>query len=316
MNARLWAATIACGVLFAGLAAGSASAQATRTWVSGVGDDVNPCSRTAPCKTFAGAISKTAAGGEINCLDPGGFGTVTITKALSIVCDTTEGGVAASSTNGITVNAGTMDIVYLSGLDLEGFNTGLIGVNVLQAAAVHIHNSKIRGFNSAGVKFAPNQVSELYLVNTTVADNAGGSVLAAPGTNGSGYVAMRNVSLLNSASFGFKLDVSGASTGVMSAAIQDSTIAGNNSGGIVANSTTTGSTAKALIQVTHSVVIGNQQGIFSAGSADSAIFFAESTVTANVTGFVQSGGGILTSYKNNFVDGNGTLGTFGQTSPQ
>src|SRR5438477_3797204 len=49
-----------------------AFAQATRTWVSGVGDDVNPCSRTAPCKTFAGAISKTAGGGEIDVLDPGG----------------------------------------------------------------------------------------------------------------------------------------------------------------------------------------------------------------------------------------------------
>ena len=70
-----------------------ASAQATRTWVSGVGDDVNPCSRTAPCKTFAGAISKTAAGGEINCLDPGGFGAVTITKAMTIDCNYTEGGV-------------------------------------------------------------------------------------------------------------------------------------------------------------------------------------------------------------------------------
>src|SRR5687768_12498119 len=78
-----------------------ASAQATRTWVSGVGDDANPCSRTAPCKTFAGAISKTAAGGEINCLDPGGFGGVTITKSISIICDHTEGGVLVSGTNAI-----------------------------------------------------------------------------------------------------------------------------------------------------------------------------------------------------------------------
>src|SRR6059036_1925940 len=62
----------------------AAQAQATRTWVSGVGDDVNPCSRTAPCKTFAGAISKTAVNGEINCLDPGGFGAVTISKGLTI----------------------------------------------------------------------------------------------------------------------------------------------------------------------------------------------------------------------------------------
>ena len=81
-----------------------AHAQATRTWVSGVGDDVNPCSRTAPCKTYAGAISKTAAGGEINCLDPGGFGALTITKSISIVCAYTEGGVLAAGTTGFTIS--------------------------------------------------------------------------------------------------------------------------------------------------------------------------------------------------------------------
>src|SRR3979411_1949165 len=86
-----------------------ASAQATRTWVSGVGDDANPCSRTAPCKTFPGAISKTAAGGEINCLDPGGFGGVTITKAITIACEGVTAGVLVSGTNAIIVNAGPSD---------------------------------------------------------------------------------------------------------------------------------------------------------------------------------------------------------------
>src|SRR6059058_5256047 len=79
-----------------------AQAQATRTWVSGVGDDLNPCSRTAPCKTFAGAISKTAAGGEINVLDAGGFGTVTITKSIRIDGTPFISGVLASQINGIT----------------------------------------------------------------------------------------------------------------------------------------------------------------------------------------------------------------------
>src|SRR5580693_2238323 len=82
------------------LFAAPASAQATRTWVSGVGDDANPCSRTAPCKTFAGAISKTSAGGEINCLDPGGFGALTITQAITISCEAGTAGVLVSGTNG------------------------------------------------------------------------------------------------------------------------------------------------------------------------------------------------------------------------
>src|SRR5690349_12599617 len=97
------------GCLVALLYAAPAQAQASRTWVSGVGNDANPCSRTAPCKTFAGAISKTAANGEINCLDPGGFGVVTITKAITIACDGVTAGVLASLTNGIIVNAGAND---------------------------------------------------------------------------------------------------------------------------------------------------------------------------------------------------------------
>src|SRR5258708_40252676 len=92
------------------LSAATAQAQATRTWVSGVGDDANPCSRTAPCKTFAGAISKTAAGGIINCLDSGGFGDVTITKAITIICgESGEAGVLVSGTNAIIVQAGPND---------------------------------------------------------------------------------------------------------------------------------------------------------------------------------------------------------------
>src|SRR5437870_2432939 len=97
-----------------------AHAQATRTWVSGVGDDVNPCSRTAPCKTFAGAISKTAAGGEIDALDPGGFGAVTITKAITIDGAGTNASILASTTNGIVINAGAADVVILRNLSING----------------------------------------------------------------------------------------------------------------------------------------------------------------------------------------------------
>src|SRR5437868_4037205 len=122
------------------MVASIASAQATRTWVSGVGDDANPCSRTAPCKTFAGAISKTAAGGIINCLDPGGFGAVTITKSITIDCGATLGGVLATGLNGIIINDAVNQVggirVILKGLSIEGSpqsNPGLIGVNIIRA---------------------------------------------------------------------------------------------------------------------------------------------------------------------------------------
>ena len=125
-------------------------AQATRTWVSGVGDDANPCSRTAPCKTFAGAISKTATGGEINVLDPGGFGGVTITKAITIRSDSIEAGVLVSGTSGIVINAPSTASVVLDGLDFEGGSNGtsIHGINILSGRDVLIRNSSIRGFNS------------------------------------------------------------------------------------------------------------------------------------------------------------------------
>src|SRR3954447_4851082 len=163
-----------------------ASAQATRTWVSGVGDDANPCSRTAPCKTFAGAISKTANGGEINCLDPGGFGGVTITKSLTIKCHYTEGGVLVSGTNAIVINATATDKVTLRGLDINGIGTGaptsLTGVKVLSAKQVNIFDSEIYRFK-AGVAVVPtSSQTRVVAKNNHIHDNGVG-VINAPGNN-------------------------------------------------------------------------------------------------------------------------------------
>src|SRR6185295_8949346 len=164
-------------LLFAGLlmAGTPLYGQATRTWVSGVGDDVNPCSRTAPCKTFAGAISKTAPGGEINCLDPGAFGAVTITKALSIICQYTEAGALATlGSNDIIVNAGVNDRVYLSGLDLNGAGTGLNGIRFIAGKSLTVERSIIRGFGNAngnGISFQPSGSSTLTVNDSTIEFN-------------------------------------------------------------------------------------------------------------------------------------------------
>ena len=114
--------------------ASAAHAQATRTWVSGVGDDANPCSRTAPCKTFAGAISKTADGGEIDCVDPGGFGAVTITKTITIDGGGTFASILAAGTNGVNVNdsasgAQNTKIATLRNISINGAGTGVVGIN-------------------------------------------------------------------------------------------------------------------------------------------------------------------------------------------
>jgi hypothetical protein len=172
----------------------SASAQATRTWVSGVGDDANPCSRTAPCKTFAGAISKTAARGEINCLDPGGFGGVTITKAIAIKCHYTEGGVLVSGTNAIVVNAGVNDRVTLRGLDINGIGTGLNGIRIIQARSVRVLDSEIFGFVRNGIDIEPNAgvLTRVVVDRTHIHDNTGNGVLVAPPTTGLARVTLRN----------------------------------------------------------------------------------------------------------------------------
>jgi hypothetical protein len=127
-----------------------AHAQASRTWVSGVGDDVNPCSRTAPCKTYAGAISKTAAGGEISTLDPGGFGAVTITKSITISGDGTLASIFAAGTNGVVVNGAGIKVV-LRNLSIHGFGTGFNAIRIINAASVVVDKVSITSFTQDGI---------------------------------------------------------------------------------------------------------------------------------------------------------------------
>ena len=163
------------GMMLTFMAVAPAQAQATRTWVSGVGDDANPCSRTAPCKTFAGAISKTAAAGEINCLDPGGFGAVTITKSMMISCEAGTAGVLTSAGNGVNVNALATDTVILRGLVFDGLGTASSGVRVTSAQAVQVVNCVIRGFN-LGIEFVPTSNAKLFSSDVILSENSTGGI--------------------------------------------------------------------------------------------------------------------------------------------
>ena len=152
-----------------------AQAQATRTWVSGVGDDVNPCSRTAPCKTFAGAISKTALGGEINPVDPAGFGAVTITKSITIDGTGVLAGILAAGTNGINIKitdaTDTAKAVRIRGLAINGAGTGFQGIQVQAANSVTIEDTVIDGFTKDGINA---QAGQVYVTNTAIRNNATG----------------------------------------------------------------------------------------------------------------------------------------------
>jgi hypothetical protein len=219
-----------------------AHAQATRTWVSGVGADDNPCSRTAPCKTFAGAIMKTAAHGEINVLDPGGYGGVTITKSISIISDTSLGGALVDGSNAIIINAGASDVVLLRGLSIQGVGPGglpgvsLNGVRILQAARVHIAKSLIQGFTHAtdgnGVQIVPtaNPVT-VFISDTTITKNRQG-VFGNP---------------------------SGAATAT---AFLDRVIIDNTS------ATGVRAVSGATIRVSNSVITGNFRGVLASGTGE------------------------------------------------
>src|SRR5918993_119992 len=171
----------------------AAHAQATRTWVSGVGDDVNPCSRTAPCKTYAGAISKTARNGEISTLDPGGFGAVTLTKSITINGGgggQGYGSIVASLVNGITINitdaADTLKTVRLNHLDINGISNGLDGIRWLAGLELHVENTFIDGFTGDGIDVAFTALNNTFfsMRNVTIRNCAGSGVKTAANTTG------------------------------------------------------------------------------------------------------------------------------------
>jgi parallel beta helix pectate lyase-like protein len=287
----------------------SAFAQATRTWVSGVGDDVNPCSRTAPCKTFAGAISKTAAGGEIDVLDPGGFGGVTITKSITIDGLGFHAGLVVQGTNAIIINAGAADKVTLRGLDINGLNgtasPALNGVRILSARSVTIQNSDIYGFGQNGVDMEDSvSNAKLTVLNSRIINNTGNGVVVA------------------------------AAAGVISTAtVRNSQISGNGCGLVASGHTLSGvftvdcdtsataTTGSARINAFDNIINDNDltagasgsSGVFANGQS-SVVRISSNLITGNTFGlraldFAAGGTTGIVSFQNNLVIGNLTNGS-------
>jgi Right handed beta helix region len=264
-----------------------AYAQATRTWVSGVGDDANPCSRTAPCKTFPGAISKTAASGEIDVLDPGGFGAVTITKSIVIDGSSALAGILVSGTNGINVVAGTNDVVILRNLDINGVGTGLSGIHITGAGDVRVENCKIYGFN-LGIE-DDRTSGHLAVSNTVVSNNRQTGILASPGAGGTLNVSLDHVQMHSNANAGF------AGSGAVRALVVQS-LATSNAYGFYAE-------GGAVLDLTDSVASGNT-GIGVMSYTGATIRLSNTSVTSNSTGLWAGAGASLLSYGTNRVAGN------------
>ena len=203
---------------------------ATRTWVSGVGDDANPCSRTAPCKTFAGAISKTAQpGGEIDALDPGGFGAVTITGGTTINGGKGNvAGVLVAGTNGIVVAAAANDTVILRNLDINGTDSGLSGVVFQSGKALYIEDSTIENFTVDGVQVSPSAGGTVVLKNDVIRNDTQSGVLAAAGSAPVNVV-IQNCTIQGNGN-GVVAGVNGSASSPTNVDIQGNTISGNGHG--------------------------------------------------------------------------------------
>jgi hypothetical protein len=270
-----------------------AQAQATRTWVSGVGDDVNPCSRTAPCKTFAGAISKTATNGEINCLDPAGYGAVTVTKSITIDCEDTQGSILSSGTNGVIVNitsaTDTKKAFKIRGISINGAGTGINGIRILAANYVQLDEVVIDGMTQHGVSIETTSGSPKVIVQDTHIRSVAGNGINAFITGGSVSLVVGGSQLLGTAT-GLSLSNNTAAT------ITDSQVAGNTTGLVAFN---------AALAVRNCTISNNTTGV--SALTGGTIRLMGSMVTSNGTGLSLGGGSIVSHVSNvfaaNTVDG-------------
>ena len=276
-SASLLPAALIFGLLTALLPA-VATAQATRTWVSGVGDDANPCSRTAPCKTFAGAISKTQDGGEISVLDPGGYGAVSITKGITIDGTGSMGSILNAGVNGIIVNAPNKRVA-LKNLTLNGGGTGLTGVRVLAASQLLIDTVSILG-SADGIDFAPTGNSSLVIKDSTISVSDEGLKLRP--SLGTTFITVDDTT------------VTGGTTAVFANAgfsvISDSVLSNNSAFGIYAEGV-------AVVNVEHGQINNNAVGV-QAATASSIIRLSDTGFYNNNTALACGPGALVTAGNN------------------
>ena len=282
-----------------------ANAQATRTWVSGVGNDENPCSRTAPCKTWAGAISKTAAGGEMNALDPGGYGTLTITKSITVDGGSGSGWastLASLGTTGFIINdsasgtPGTI-VVKLRNLSINGAGTtlGVNGISFTSGASLSIENVRIYHFTGDGIRKATSTAGRLIVQDTTISDCAGDAIELG-GTNAThDAVTIDNVRITRN---GNGVKVSNRANVAISNSVLSNNTATASSAAVISTSAIAGG---AIIDLENCQINFNSVGVQS--NAGNGIRLSNVHMTGNANALNFNGGGIGT-YNNNRIFGN------------
>jgi hypothetical protein len=280
-----------------------AHGQATRTWVSGVGDDANPCSRTAPCKTFAGAISKTAAGGEISVLDPGGFGAVTITKSITINGTGTLAGILASFVNGVIVSAGANDTVILRDISINGAGNGLTGIRYLSAGTLMVDHCSIYGFKGSpgrGIDAGLSATGNLKVVDTVI-ENVLEDAIRMTTSSGLLIADIDNIRIMNCGQTAVH-----AGDNVRGAITHSRINRALNTGVLIGG-------GNSEVNIDESSISFCSFGLKS--NAGSTLRVSNTLIGNNSVGLSLNGGAIV-SLSGNSVTGNGFPGPFTSTSPK
>ncbi|MBV8928899.1 MAG: right-handed parallel beta-helix repeat-containing protein [Mycobacteriaceae bacterium] len=293
----------------------AAQAQASRTWVSGVGDDANPCSRTAPCKTWAGAISKTAAGGEIDALDPGGFGALSIGKAL--VIDGGGGQVASTLVSGVNqsafyINGGANDQITIRNIRINGISqssgpaTGP-GIKFNSGASLSVENVFLFNFGGNGIDFQPTVRAFLHVEHTTI-ENAGGDGIAistAASGGGLNRVEISDSHIFNSGANGIRV-LNNSRVELYSDRITRNGLASGD--GLLVN-------GSSIVSANDCLISNNgTNGVHSQGGG--SVLESDSTVTdnGNIGNFLD-GGTIFTGGNNRVQNNTGGNGGFSGSIP-
>jgi hypothetical protein len=272
-------------------------AQATRTWVSGVGDDANPCSRTAPCKTFAGAISKTATCGEISVLDPGGFGAVTITKAITINGTGTLAGILASLVNGVIVNPPAGDTVILRDISINGACNGFNGIRFIGGKTLMVDHCWIYGFAQNGIDVVKGTDASLKIIDSVI-ENCTLDGIVISTTAGQVRSTIDRTRIMNC---GNGLHARNSSRVIA----RNSVFSNNATNGIFSDATA----AFATIRVWESMISmngGNGVRAGNAGGGGSGVEISLNQINHNTgNGVLVGTGGVVESFKNNSIRANG-----------
>jgi hypothetical protein len=286
--------TVAGALLALGLSAAPAQAGSNRTWVSGKGTDSGACALVTPCRTFAFALTQTAAGGEIDVLDPAGYGAVTITKAISIVNDGVGvAAVQASSGNAITINAGANDSVYLRGLTISGLGSGSSGIRFDAGGNLTIENCVVRNFANAGINIVPSTSSSFSVFNTIANNSVNDGILVKP--TGSAVVSgVLSKVITNNNGIGIRVNGSVTTAPSLNVTIVDSVASNNNGSGVEVAA----SGPAAAVMLRNVVASNNATGL---AAGPNVLRVAHSEVTGNGTGL---SGGKIFSYGDNDIDGN------------